>query len=139
MPKRPTPHAAPETPRQKMGRLINERLTQLGLKISDLQHGAGVTWPTAQAWVKGKRMPLGANLLAVARVLQMSPREFEALLDEAPPDWPSWTDFVAGDGAKLTADQRRRVARAARMMLDDEEQATLSQLVFLAAAVQARA
>lgn len=141
MPKRPAPSAARKEAAEKMGRLIRERRKQLELRIVDLQHAAKVTWPTAQSWDKGKSIPSGEHLLAIARVLQMSPHEFQALLDEAPPDWPAWTEFVEReDGGKtLSTDQRRRVARAARMMLDEDEQATLAQLVFLAAAVRGRA
>lgn len=122
-----------------MGRLIDERAKQLKLRTVDIAKTLDVDWQTAHSWRQGKSIPNGQRLLKLAKVLQMSPGKLEALLDDAPPTWPAWAAFLEGEGTRLSADQRRRVARAARMMIDDDEAPPESLLVYLAAAVRARA
>ncbi len=139
MPKRPPPkdHES-DAALRKLGERIDARATELRITTTQISEAAGVTWAAAQRWRKGRSRPSAANLLAIARVLRMSPTEFADLLDERAPAWAAWDELLRLEGDRLSDAQRARVIRAVRMMLDVDQEPSLAALQLAAAAVPSR-
>jgi transcriptional regulator with XRE-family HTH domain len=144
MSKRPSPKSERDAERQevraaqlkRMGEKIDAAATRANVTTTAIAKEAGVTFAAASRWRKGKAMPEGEHLLAIARACRVSPDEFEGLLDATEPQWPAWRELLALEGARLNADEKKRIARSVRLMLKDGEVPELPTLQLAAAAVR---
>jgi len=74
------PRRAPAT---QLGRLIEERQRELGLRAGDLARRLGTTETTISRWVHGRNRPVPANLRRLAEVLEVEPAAVRAALSGA--------------------------------------------------------
>jgi transcriptional regulator with XRE-family HTH domain len=95
---------------EALGQRIRAALAEKEKGISDLQHAAGVSWPSAQAWVQGRSYPGGEHLRAIAEVLGMTVEQLVGIARGEDPPHEAWRAFIDSHGNELTPDERDALA-----------------------------
>ena len=119
----PAADECPEDPRQRLGRLVQERRRQLGLSIRAAAERGGVVRNTWASIEEGVRKTADSNWAGVQRALGWVPGSVASILNGGDPEVAS-ADAHAGYGADDPA-----IVKVMRSDLSDDKKRKLIRLL----------